>query len=38
MKVFRSKIAVLEYMKAMGGYTDEEMFKVLPVKVKREKK
>ena len=38
MKVFRSRIAVLEYMKAMGGYTEEEMFKVLPVKVKREKK
>jgi len=38
LKVFRSRIAVLEYMKAMGGYTEEEMFKVLPVKVKREKK
>ena len=38
MKVFRSRIAVLEYMKAMGGYSEEEMFKVLPIKVKREKK
>jgi len=38
LKVFRSRIAVLEYMKAMGGYTEEEMFKVLPIKVKKEKK
>jgi len=37
MKVFRSKIAVLEYMKAMGGYSEEEMFKVLPINVKKEK-
>eukprot|EP00092_Neocalanus_flemingeri_P038675 GFUD01042109.1.p1 GENE.GFUD01042109.1~~GFUD01042109.1.p1 ORF type:complete len:441 (+),score=100.10 GFUD01042109.1:126-1448(+) len=37
MKVFRSRIAVVEYMKAMGGYSEEEMFTVLPVKVKREK-
>jgi len=38
LKVFRSRIAVLEYMKAMGGYTEEEMFKVVPIKVKKEKK
>jgi len=37
MKVFRSRIAVVEYMKAMGGYSDDEMFKVLPVKVKSER-
>jgi len=37
MKVFRSKIAVLEYMKAMGGYSEEEMFKVLPINVKKER-
>jgi len=37
MKVFRSRIAVVEYMKAMGGYSDDEMFRVVPVKVKSEK-
>ena len=31
---FRSKVAVVEYMRAMGGYSDEEMFRVLPVHVK----
>ena len=35
-KVFRSKVAVVEYMRAMGGYTDTEIHKVLPVTVKRE--
>ena len=37
LKVFRSRIAVVEYMKAMGGYSEEEMYNVLPIKVKREK-
>jgi len=37
LKVFRSRIAVVEYMKAMGGYSEQEMFNVLPIKVKREK-
>ena len=35
-KVFRSKVAVAEYMRAMGGYTDTEIHRVLPVTVKRE--
>ena len=35
-KVFRSKVAVVEYMRAMGGYTDTEIHRVLPVSVKRE--
>jgi len=38
LKVFRSKIAVLEYMKAMGGYTEEELNAVMPVKIKKERK
>ena len=32
----RSKVAVVEYMRAMGGYSDEEMFRVLPMNVKKE--
>jgi len=36
LKVFRSRIAVVEYMKAMGGYSNQEMFNVLPIKVKME--
>ena len=35
-KVFRSKVAVAEYMRAMGGYTDTEIHRVIPVSVKRE--
>ena len=38
LKVFRSKVGVVEYMKAMGGYTDIEMDRVCPgIRIKKEK-
>ena len=37
LKVLRSRVGVLEYMKAMGGYTELEMAQVLPVRIKKEK-
>ena len=36
-KVLRSRVGVVEYMKAMGGYSEEEMTRVLPVRIKKEK-
>jgi len=36
-KIFRSKVAVVEYMRAMGGYSHREMNSVLPMKIKKEK-
>jgi len=35
-KIFRSKVAVVEYMRAMGGYDDAEMHRILPMQVKKE--
>ena len=38
LKVFRSKVGVVEYMKAMGGYSDTEMDRVCPgIRIKKEK-
>jgi len=37
LTVFRSRIAVVEYMRAMGGYSDKEITNVLPVKIKKER-
>ena len=37
LKVLRSRVGVVEYMKAMGGYTEVEMARVLPVRIKKEK-
>ena len=37
MKVLRSRVGVVEYMKAMGGYSDVELSRVLPVRIKKEK-
>ena len=37
LKVLRSRVGVVEYMKAMGGYSEEEMTRVLPVRIKKEK-
>lgn len=37
LKVLRSRVGVSEYMKAMGGYTEVEMARVLPVRIKKEK-
>ena len=37
LKVLRSRVGVVEYMKAMGGYTELEMAGVLPVRIKKEK-
>ena len=36
-KVLRSRVGVVEYMKAMGGYTELEMARVLPVRINKEK-
>ena len=35
--MLRSRVGVVEYMKAMGGYTELEMARVLPVRIKKEK-
>ena len=38
MKMFRSRVGVVEYMRTMGGYSYEEMSRVCPaMKIKREK-
>ena len=38
LKVFRSKVGVVEYMRAMGGYSDAEMDRVCPgIRIKKEK-
>ena len=37
MKVLRSRVGVVEYMKAMGGYSEVELSRVLPVRIKKEK-
>ena len=37
LKVLRSRVGVVEYMKAMGGYTKVEMARVLPIRIKKEK-
>ena len=40
LKKIRSRVGVVNYMKAMGGYSDEEIYRVLPagVKIKTEKR
>ena len=38
LKVFRSRVGVVEYMRAMGGYTQQEMDRVCPgIRIKKEK-
>ena len=38
MKMFRSRVGVVEYMRSMGGYSYEEMSRVCPaMRIKREK-
>ena len=38
LKVIRSRVGVVEYLRAMGGYSDEEIFRVCPaMRIKSEK-